>query len=275
MARAFYIREQRHICGPRYMEADLYEIAPAEHKASSRKKREQATSLAQMSYNNMRAGRYFIQLVAANVTAEWVHLSLTYDNAHHPAAENEQAVDKDLTNYLRRVVRACKKKQRPAPPWLAVIGYAARTDSGEPGRHHMHLLLGPCGLSRDELEQLWGRGLARSERVQLDHGSAEGLARYLLHHKHKKRRWRQSRGLKKPVRPRPNDTRWSRRRLDEAATLYIDDREFWAKQYPGYTLSACELHITGSGTKHLVVKLYRTQPVNADSRARRGVRNQP
>lgn len=271
MGRGFYIREQRHICGDNYAEVDLYEISPQEHTASRRRKREQATSLAQMAYNNMQAGRYFIQLVATNVTSDWVHLSLTYDNDHHPAPDDEAAADRDLTNYLRRVARACKKKQCPPPQWLAVQGYALRTDDGKAGRHHAHLLLSPCGLSRDELEGLWGKGLTRSERVQLDHGSAEGLARYLLHHKYKKRRWRQSRGLKKPVRPCPNDTRWSRKRLDEAATLYIDDAAFWAKQYPSYTLTACELHITGSGTKHLIVKLHR----EPQGKPRRRVKNQP
>jgi len=273
--RAWYIREQRHLCGPDYMEADLYEIAPTEHKACRRKKREQATSLAQMAYNNMQAGRYFVQLVATNVTSDWVHLSLTYDNDHHPAPDDEAAVDRDLANYLRRCARHAKKKLDAPLQWLAVVGYAMRTDGGKPGRHHIHLLIGPCGLSRDELEALWGKGYTHSDRVQLDHGSAEGLARYLLHHKYKKRRWRQSRGLEKPKRPAPNDTKWSRKRFDEAGTLYVDDRAFWEKQYPGYTLNRCEIHITGSGTKHLVVKLRRKDWGKPALKPRRRMKNQP
>lgn len=273
--RAWYIREQKHICGKsyeeaRYMEVDLFETTAKEHTASTRRKRELATSLAMQSYNNARAGRYFIQLVATNATEDWVWLHLTYNKENLPAPEDEEQVDRDRRNFLRRVDRASRKRGYSGIKYIGVTGYALRTDGGKPQRHHIHLFLGPCGLSRDELEKLWGKGRTRAERVQLDNGSAEGAAHYALHHIPRKKRWFQSRGLDKPKRPAPNDTKWSRKRLEEAATQYVDDREFWERKYPGYTLTVCEVYITGNSTKHLVVKMHRK-----DTPVRRRVRNQP
>ena len=54
--RAWYIREQRHILGTSdYAEVDLFETTDKEHTASTRRKRELATSIAQQKYNDMKA----------------------------------------------------------------------------------------------------------------------------------------------------------------------------------------------------------------------------
>ena len=68
-------------------------------------------------------------------------------------------------------------------------------------------------------------------------------------------RWRQSRGLQKPKTPRPNDSRWSRKKLDEAFRLRVDDRAFWEEKFPGWTLNECVQEVTGAGTLHLIVKM--------------------
>ena len=52
--RAWYIREQKHILGTSdYAEVDLFETTDKEHTASTRRKRELATSIAQQKYNDM------------------------------------------------------------------------------------------------------------------------------------------------------------------------------------------------------------------------------
>ncbi len=57
--RAWYIREQKHILGTSdYAEVDLFETTDKEHTASTRRKRELATSIAQQKYNDMIARRY-------------------------------------------------------------------------------------------------------------------------------------------------------------------------------------------------------------------------
>lgn len=65
--RAWYIREQKHILGTSdYAEVDLFETTDKEHTASTRRKRELATSIAQQKYNDMIARRYFCQLAYTN-----------------------------------------------------------------------------------------------------------------------------------------------------------------------------------------------------------------
>ena len=74
-----------------------------------------------------------------------------------------------------------------------------------------------------------------------------------------KRHWRQSRGLKPPKMPRPNDGKMSRSRLKDVCENRLEDGAFWEKMYPGYTLHYCEPIITGNNTRHLIVRLYRKE----------------
>ena len=114
------------------------------------------------------------------------------------------------------------------------------------------------------LEELWsvnGKriGLTRGEYLDVDHGSVESLVRYISKNKRCARSWRQSRGLEKPKTPPPNDSKWSRRKLDEASTMYIDDTEFWEKKYPGYTLNRVETRVSNAGWRHTTVIMRRAE----------------
>ena len=83
--RAWYIREQKHICGEVYAEVDLFETSEKEHTASIRRKRELATSIAQQKYNDAISRRYFCQLAYTNFgESDWA-VTFTYDEAHKPA----------------------------------------------------------------------------------------------------------------------------------------------------------------------------------------------
>ena len=164
------------------------------------------------------------------------------------------------------------------PKWVAATEYTTVVADGTiVGRHHHHAIIQHTeGLTRDVLEELWcdkngnSIGLTRGEYLTVDHGSVEGLVKYINKNKRCARSWRQSRGLEKPKTPPPNDTKWSRKKLDEASTLYIDDVAYWERKYPGYTLRECEQHVTGNNTKHLIVKLKK----KPDTR-RKNRRNQP
>ena len=71
--------------------------------------------------------------------------------------------------------------------------------------------------------------------------------------------WRQSRGLEKPKTPPPNDTKWSRKKLDEASTLYIDDVAYWERKYPGYTLNRVKTRVSNAGWRHTTVIMRRAE----------------
>lgn len=264
--RCRFVREQRHVCGDNYMEIDLYPISEREKGASLSAKRRQASSRIQQNLNARNARRYFIQLLNANFTESDIHWTGTYDDAHLPASI-EQA-DHDLELFLRRVRSQSRKRGLPAPRFIAVTEWREEGDGLPAVRVHHHVVLS-CGLSRDELERLWYRGkdkdrlgITNADRLQFDRESLERLANYLTKYTNRKRRWRQSRGLEKPQRPRPNDGKYTRRQLERLVTSgAVFDSEFWRRKYQGWEINDIT-PIQNDVTKEwsIYLKLRRTVP---------------
>lgn len=130
--RAWYIREQKHILGTSdYAEVDLFETTDKEHTASTRRKRELATSIAQQKYNDMIARRYFCQLAYTNFgESDWA-VTFTYDHGHQPAPGDFDQVDRDWTNFTRRLKRFCKKTGREHPNGCRLQSTAWWTRTGK------------------------------------------------------------------------------------------------------------------------------------------------
>lgn len=265
--KARYEREQKHLCWNNYMEVDLYPITEKEKASSVRAKKAQASRMVQQNLNASHAKRYFIQLVNANFTEKDIHISLTYNDECVPQTEQQGAHDLDL--YLRRLRAACRKAELPAPKFVAVTEWREASEIEAAVRMHHHIILS-CGLSRDTLEQLWHRGkdkarlgYANADRLQLDKQSLERLANYLTKYTNRKRRWRQSRGLRKPVRPRPNDSRWSRRKVAQLVrTGKVYDPDFWAAKYPGWLMNEIETKFNEvTGEWSIFLKMRRQNPV--------------
>lgn len=277
-----YWREQKHICGKDYdtapyMEVDLYAVSPQKHRASTRAKRREASSLAQQRYNESRAKRYHVQLVNTNFHKGDFSWTGTYDDDHLPAPGDKERADKDFTNYMKRVYRWCDKHGAARPKWVMATEYSTVQEDGSTlGRHHHHAIIEHTeGLTRDILEELWSEhgqriGLTRCEYLDVDHGSVESLVKYISKNKRCARSWRQSRGLEKPKTPRPNDTKWSRKKVEEASTMYIDDAAYWEKQYPGYTLNRVETKVSDAGLRHTVVILRRAEAWHGSPGRKRG-----
>lgn len=271
MGKVFY-REQKHICGKSYdtapyMEVDLYPVSEQQHRASVRAKKKEASSLAQEQYNHKRAKRYCVQLVNTNFRTGDFSWTGTYNDEHLPGQEDRSQVDRDWSNYIKRLYRWCDKNGVQRPKWVMASEYATRQEDGTwLGRHHHHAIIQRTeGLTREVLEDLWcdkkGRplGMARCDRLEMDHGSAEGLVKYINKNRRCARAWRQSRGLEKPRTPKPNDSRWSRRKIELASTMFIDDAAYWEKQYPGYTLNRVDTSVTDDGRRHTTVILRRAE----------------
>ena len=262
-----YVREQRHVCGEHYQEVDIYPISAQEHRASTREKKRAAARLVQTALNARNALRHFVQLLNANfVGVGAMHVSLTYKNKYLPKTAEE--AEHDLELWLRRANRALKKKGAETAKYIAVTEY--REEDGElKVRYHHHVVI-LCDLSRDELESLWhapGRvkkgekpeslGFTNADRVQEEQGSLEALAKYLTKYTNRKRRWKASRGLKQPERPRPNDTKHTKRSLDKLVRERLDSREFCEKQYPGWHLRAAKAEWSEFNGWHVTVQLWR------------------
>ena len=264
--RCRFVREQRHVCGDNYMEIDLYPISEREKGASLSAKRRQASSRIQQNLNARNARRYFIQLLNANFTESDIHWTGTYDDAHLP--DSIEQADHDLELFLRRVRSQSRKRGLPAPRFIAVREWREGGDGLPAVRVHHHVVLS-CGLSRDELERLWYRGkdkerlgITNADRLQFDRESLERLANYLTKYTNRKRRWRQSRGLEKPQRPRPNDGKYTRRQLERLVTSgAVFDSEFWRRKYQGWEINDIT-PIQNDVTKEwsIYLKLRRTVP---------------
>ena len=264
--RCRFVREQRHVCGDNYMEIDLYPISEREKGASLSAKRRQASSRIQQNLNARNARRYFIQLLNANFTESDIHWTGTYDDAHLP--DSIEQADHDLELFLRRVRSQSRKRGLPAPRFIAVTEWREEGDGLPAVRVHHHVVLS-CGLSRDELERLWYRGkdkerlgITNADRLQFDRESLERLANYLTKYTNRKRRWRQSRGLEKPQRPRPNDGKYTRRQLEWLVTSgAVFDSEFWRRKYQGWEINDIT-PIQNDVTKEwsIYLKLRRTVP---------------
>ena len=264
--RCRFVREQRHVCGDNYMEIDLYPISEREKGASLSAKRRQASSRIQQNLNARNARRYFIQLLNANFTESDIHWTGTYDDAHLP--DSIEQADHDLELFLRRVRSQSRKRGLPAPRFIAVTEWREEGAGLPAVRVHHHVVLS-CGLSRDELERLWYRGkdkerlgITNADRLQFDRESLERLANYLTKYTNRKRRWRQSRGLEKPQRPRPNDGKYTRRQLERLVTSgAVFDSEFWRRKYQGWEINDIT-PIQNDVTKEwsIYLKLRRTVP---------------
>ena len=276
--RKRYIREQKTLCGEKYMEVDLKWITEQQHRATSRGKKALASTLAQQDRNAGRAGRYFIQLIHANFDRMGWHVALTYDDGWLP--ESAERAERDLTNYLRRV-RRWISRQGWDPAGLRWISVTEGQDEDKAAgrkavRWHHHLLIQMDGLAREQreklrgaLEDLWSvrfcgevesLGTVNADRLQPDKDGLVGLALYLLKYPKRKKRWHQSQGLRKPRYPRPNDTRWSARKLAEACTLEVDDADAWEKRYPGWKfLGAHPSWNEERGEWRVYIRLYRKE----------------
>ena len=196
-ARKQYIREQKTICGDSYAEVDFCWITEREHRAGPRGKKQFASSLAQQKRNRERSARLLVQLLNTNFDQRGFAVTLTYEDMWLP--DDDEAAWKDVYNYLKRVRRwLTRQNWQDATPikWVCVT----ENQEADPAnglkevRYHHHMVLQVDGLTaahraalRDALEDLWCTGRSReplgtvnADRLQPEHDSLEGLAKYML-----------------------------------------------------------------------------------------------
>lgn len=251
-----FIREQKTICGKEYMEVDLLHVSPAEHRASIRRKKAFASSLAMQNCNERNSRRHLHWTVAENFTERKNHtqlVHLTYAPEWLPLTEEE--AERIITNFIDKLNRRQAKKYAaalkadPSNPGgvLRKVKYIVVTEWQHEDkaaclkevRYHHHMIL-ECDLTTDEIKDCWstGRGkwreplgLVKCDRAEFNKGSLAAYCEYITKNPKRRRRWRQSQGLRRPTQPRPNDGRYTPKKLAEAATLYIDDAQFWENRY--------------------------------------------
>lgn len=235
-----YIREQRTICGAQYMEVDIYPVSSDEHRRTARGRKQRESSTALKNCNARQARRYLNQLVATNFTpgAAWL-VHLTYADEYLPSCPED--AQRDVTNFLKKINRRLKTLGAPKCKYISVCEWQDEDPAAgrKEVRYHHHMIL-ECGLTIGEIKDCWRKGagqwsealgLIKADRAEFSNGALEAYCEYITKYANRARRWRQSKGLQRPEKPRPNDTRYTQRKLNEAATLRIDDREYWESLY--------------------------------------------
>ena len=223
------------------LEAEVYPIFGREKAARLRAARKNITPERQQKQNMARAKRRLVLLIEANFRAEEdYHLTLTYRD---PQPDLER-VKKDIRNFFGKVRRIREKRGLGEVKFLYTIGH----DAGK--RIHAHVIING-GISREELERIWGHGIANGSQLQEFGNGLQGIANYVYKQNERERlrgnrrnlkSWSGSRNLKKP-KVRTSDSKVSNRQVKLIAHDFRNEAKgIMEKKYPGYTLQDCKVY---------------------------------
>lgn len=214
----------------------VYPILGRSDRAKAEAARKAMSRERQTRYNRERARRRLALLMDANFGRNDLHVTLTYWGT---PPDYEQA-RKDVRNYLRAVKRMREKAGLPEMKYIYVI--EEEGGDGEKRRIHVHLMM-TGGVSREALEEKWGRGYANCDRLQPEEGNGlMELARYFtkLEQEKHRRAWSASKNLRQP-RTTVSRTRMSNARVRRLCQEMPGNAvEVLGKLYPGYKVGAVE-----------------------------------
>lgn len=232
-------RRRTTVSGPR-IDAEVFPVFGRGVKTMLRKARTgNGTPDAQKKANRDRSILRAIQIVEANFGERDVALALTYNGE----APTQDRVDKDLRNFMERVKRRRKNLGLPELKYWATIGGDEMPAAGYSGkRPHIHVFMNG-GISRDELELMWGKGFANVDRLQPGSEGLAAIATYFAKQvqdrkeKQGARRWRASKNLVKPVQ-RSRDAKMPNSRVRRIAYDFKNEaKAVMEKLYPGYVMT--------------------------------------
>lgn len=236
------------------LEIDVYPIFGYQDRIRANRAKEQATPETMRRVNLANAKRKIIQLADANFTEEDIHLTLTYE---HPPIYSQ--CHKDVQNFLRAVKRRREKQGLPPLKYIYVI---EDNEDGVKKRIHTHILMSG-GQPREDLESLWAKGYANTDRLQPNERGLEEIARYLVKSQKNRRKWCCSKNLKKPQ-VRVSDCKLSNSKVKRMARgLPNEAKDILRKAYPGYEYVECKVkfsdQVEGCYIRALMRKIDRRQ----------------
>lgn len=245
------IREKRFLCG-KYLEVEIYPISKYEQKKSRSKKKNESRK-EQKSLNDKNAKKNLRRRIHANFDNKDLIVSLSYDADNLPNSE-EDAI-RDRNNYIRRIKNFRKRNGLGELKYIAVLEYREATDDKRTKtRIHHHIII--SGMDRDKVEELWGKGIANTSRMQANELGFEELANYLLKDPRGKKRWSQSKNIVIPV-PVINDYKYSNKKLYELSQNQ-GEREVFEKLYPRFVYSGHEVVLNDiDGGTYVYIKMRR------------------
>lgn len=177
------------------IEVDIYPTFNVRHDMP-RTKRKRESRPTQKNLNDKRARRYLNQLASANFGKGDLWGTFTYRAGEEP--ESVEDAEKKFGNFIRRINRRRKRAGKENIKYIYVTEWSNEPDKGIRCHHHA-ILSGD--VDRDEIEQLWYHGdRTETKRLAPDPDThIAGLVNYITKDPKGKKRWKTSKGLKKPT----------------------------------------------------------------------------
>lgn len=183
------------------IEVDIYPTFFTRHDMP-RTKRKRESRPAQKNLNDKRAKRYLNNLASANFGKGDLWGTFTYRAGEEP--ETIEDAERIFGNFIRRVNRKRKRAGKDNLKYIYVTEWSNDEQKGVRVHHHM---IFSGDQDRDEIETLWDHGdRTETKRLAPDPDThITGLVKYITKDikgeerpKHT-RRWKTSKGLKKPT----------------------------------------------------------------------------
>ncbi len=176
------------------IEVDIYPSFNSRHDMP-RTKRKRESRPSQKNLNEKRARRYLNNLAAANFGKGDLWGTFTYRAGEEP--ESVEDAERIFGNYIKCINRRRKKQGKPNLRYIYVTEWSNDPQKGIRVHHHM-IFSGDC--DRDEIEKLWRHGdRTETKRLAPDPDThITGLVNYIAKDPKGCKRWKSSKGLKKP-----------------------------------------------------------------------------
>lgn len=197
------------------------------------------TSLRKILANEREAVKNLARLINCNFAQGDMWITLTYPENALP--ESPAAADREFSKFLRKLRTLVRKETGRNPLYITSPPCDADPKTGEARRLHFHVLM--PAVAYEQVIQLWPQEDVTYRRLD-GRGDYTGIAKYICGQSSRqpgKKRWRCSRGLKKPVYTEPVPVRSGERvyiprnaSLKEKADL-VDAETGMSSMYVRYT----------------------------------------
>ena len=185
-------------------EVELYPIFNKKDFQEFKVKRK--SKKAQKNLNDRNSRKQFIRLINSNFTKDDYITHLTYSNENLPPSIED--AEREVYKLIRKINYRRKKKKLQNAKYIYVTEY----DPQKKIRVHHHLII-EGGIDRKVMKDLWTNGTRiKVEELEPDEYELSGLANYLSKDPKGKKRWKYSKGLKKP-KERKSYTSFSKKKI--------------------------------------------------------------
>lgn len=250
-----FIRNVKYYCGDEYLETELLEMPNMNDRGKPlRRKKEKPSTPGKAKWNRKNAIRKFRQKVMTNFSKEDYYMTFTFSTENMP--ETKEDGKKEFHNFIRRINRRRKKLGLDAVKYMGTMESKEKKTGTT---YHFHMIISG-GLSRDEMEEIWKKGLCNASKLRIDDNELmQKLCQYITKKIDRKekhsRSYLCSRNLKNPI-IKKNDWKFSHRKLNELAGL-TDCPEVWESIYIGYQFIEASAVFSDLNGWHVMAKLKR------------------